>query len=255
VLLLGVQPVGTDLWELYGTTQREFVGALGLPLSEAAISVGVESPSLEVIAQPEPDLIVSGDPNTLIYDGFTKIVPTLILPDLSGGEGLDMQRSTFMAFADALNRHDRGVQVLDSLDTKLQQTAARMEAAGLADSKFILTQPYTDGMAPLFYTAAKNSAASQAVEKIGMQNAITTDEPDGIIALGMESLSTFDGSDTHFFYIDYSTMATVEQSSVWQGLEFVQSNQAYKIGENHAFYGPRSIERVVELMTDALTGS
>ena len=181
LLILGVQPVGAIVWEAHGTGLRQHMQEVNLPLSPDVVNVGQDNgePNLEVIAQLQPDLIIASIDQEMIYEDLNKIAPTILLDyttKMNGTETYHEMEQDFMTVADAINRHEQGVAVLDKFHAKLDSAAAQIEAAGLKGEKFLLASPTLDYNLPAMWLYVENSVASQTLEKIGLENALSFEE-------------------------------------------------------------------------------
>jgi ABC-type Fe3+-hydroxamate transport system substrate-binding protein len=259
--LLGVEPVGAASVE---TTERRYAST-GLSLPEGVVNVGESwEPNFEVLAQLEPDIIIgwhhaSADK----YEELNAIAPTLLfdLFPLEGGPTqLEAIEQTQMAIADALNRHDRGVQVIQDIHAKFAEGQNKIEAAGLGGTRFLVGDVFTgEGDASIFNLTIENGMTSLVLEEIGLENAIQ-DAPfsqDGSTRPGLEGLSKYDGQDVHFFYTvsldNDNVFERLEDNPVWNDLEFVKKGNLHDIGNFYIYGGPALAMQLVDKAVEALT--
>jgi iron complex transport system substrate-binding protein len=140
VMALGVEPVGVaDI-----KTMNKWVNLPGHTLSSSVTDIGLRrEPNLETIAQIEPDLIIGdSDNNSPIYEDLSAIAPTLLFNaypiEHENVGGFERMREEFMIIADVLDRHDRGVAVLERMDGKIAEGRAVVEANGMTGEPFAL---------------------------------------------------------------------------------------------------------------------
>jgi ferric hydroxamate transport system substrate-binding protein len=266
VLALGVKPVGvaepTKMWE-------QLVD-LPFSLSANVTDVGTDDePNLEAVASLEPDLIIGRlDLHGRIYDDLNRIAPTLLFQHISpegGPSRLEVQERNFMGIADALNKHDGGLEILETRQAGYQELASKLQAAGLNGSKYILAETFFDQPEEM-RVYESNFPTGEVLEIIGLENAAvppvgTPFNQWGESNLGLEGIAALDGPDVHFFHgarhgeRGADVVGTYYNNHpVWQNLEFVKAGQVYNIGNIWMTGGVYTTMAVVERVVDALTG-
>lgn len=263
LLTLEVKPVGASLWKTFGTSFEKEKQEIGLSVPSGITNIGdYWAPNLEAITQLEPDVIIASDVwSRAIYDDLNEIAPTLMFatyPSKEGGTAtFEEMKSDFMTLADLAGRHEKGQEVLNSLDAKLDNAAEQIESKGLKGHKFLVAEVWVDNGTPTMYLYTRSSVASQTMEKIGLQNALADEESEwGIMTTGLEGLASLDDPNLHFFFgyyntineVDYSdTVDIVKNSPVMQSLEFIKKDQAHELGPE---FKPRPTPRHMEVMVD-----
>ena len=125
LLALGVQPVayGDHVAFHQGEYDKpdEQIPYLGSRINQPIANVGIAGePSMEAIAQAQPDLIIGVEANVQQYDILSQIAPTILL---KYGE----TENNFKAIATALNRTQQAEQLLAETE---QRIASAREAFG-----------------------------------------------------------------------------------------------------------------------------
>jgi ABC-type Fe3+-hydroxamate transport system substrate-binding protein len=276
VLALGVQPVGVAQLD----SMRQQLVELPVSLSPDVADVGTDDePNLEAVAQLEPDLIVGRlDVNGGIYEDLSSIAPTILFEHISvegGPSRLEVQRQNFMALADALNKQEKGEEVLEMQQARYDELAAEIEAAGLTGTRFILVETFFNNP-DMFQVYDSNFPAVEILESVGLESAVTSEDgallnqefidqtsfsPWGISNVGLEAVTTFDGSDVHFIHGARHGPRGADvirpyysSNPVWQNLEFVKAGHVHNIGNVWMTGGIYTTTAVVERVVDALTG-
>lgn len=270
---LSIEPVGVQSWE-----EDEWVGE-GKIFWEAyypgitqmwpnVVNTGSE-PNLEVITQLEPDLIIAPSWGAEIYDDLSQIAPTILFrdepPEGSGLNQLEAAERITMGIADALNRHDEGVAMIQDLHTHLEENGAKLEEAGINGTKFIFAQTWTDDDNSVFIRVwAGPSKPSLLLEEMGIINAAPLPQqilPDGRWdGVGLEGLSTLDGPDVHFMYMpsgdDDAIANQWANNPVWNNLSFVKEGRIYNLGPYLYMYGgPQKDAEFADKVVEVLMNS
>jgi len=254
LLALGVQPVGVADIEGYNNWVD-----ISVELSEDTIDVGTrQEPNLELIAELEPDLILTASFRSANnYDELSAIAPTIAFnryPDPeSGASQYDEMLATFMTIANVLGLEDVGDQVIADLDATFAAAQSALEEAGRADETFILSQGWIANDTATFRLFTDNAMAVQVLERIGLENAWDdAPQPFGFTEISFEGFAGIE--DTNFFYVAQGDVnEAFAASPLWNSLPFVQSDRAYYLGGDvWLFGGPLSAELLVETILDAL---
>lgn len=222
-------------------------------------------PNFEAIAQLEPDLIIGAQfAHSEIYDMLNDIAPTILTdvnPEQGGPTEFEAIQQTTMMMADALNRHNAGMALVERMNAEFEENAVKIEAAGLNGSKFILAAGWVllDEDKPNLSVAAPNSGNAQILERIGLINAVPMPEEFdrfGDVYPGLEGLTTLDGPYVHFIYFSSATGNPFESywkdNPVWNNLSFVKDGRLYHMGVANYNGGPMNriefADKVVELL-------
>jgi iron complex transport system substrate-binding protein len=166
-----------------------------------------------------------------------------------------------MGIADALNRHNEGVAMVERMNSNFLEEKAKLEEAGLAGERFLFLQIFA---ADSIFALTPDSRQSYTLEATGLANALPGGEfvEGGRIAIGLEQLAELDAPDLHVIYIYYGQdpVPTLEGNPVWNNLSFVQDGRLYTVGTPppepavDIWGGPQTtiqfVDKVVEVMTD-----
>jgi len=251
VLALGVQPVGVADIEGYGAWVD-----ISVELSEDAVDVGTrQEPNLEIIAELEPDLIITSQLRSAEnYNELAAIAPTLMFNSYPLEETqFEELISSFNTIATALNREAEGEAVLDEMYQYFEDASVALADAGYADAGFILSQAYIQNEAAVFRLFTDNAMAVEILEQIGLSND-WDDTPGqyGFSTVGIEGFAEID--DTLFFYIaQEESRDFFYESAIWNTLPFVQNENAYWLGgQAWLFGGPLSAITLVDTTLESL---
>ena len=258
LLAVGVQPVGVADVAGY----RKWVN-VEPTLADDVVDVGTrQEPSLEKIAELEPDLIIGVQfRHEPVYQDLSAIAPTLIFNPYPGEDGpnqYEEMKQTFQTIATAVGRADEGQAVLNDMQATFDQAAATLEEAGDAGSEFVLAQAFTSEGAPQIRLFTDNSMAVQVLQQLGLENAWDDGfQQYGFSTVGIEALAEVESA--NFFYVvqaDDDVFAEQSDNPVWSSLEFVQEERTYPLGgDTWLFGGPLSNELLAEKVVSLLTGS
>jgi len=253
ILALGLQPVGVADIQGYNA----FVD-IEPKLAATVVDVGTrQEPSLEAIAQLEPDLIIGTQlRHDAIYDALSAIAPTLLFnpyPDNSLTQ-LDEMQQTFRAIAQRVERQELGETVLRQMQAAFKTARDRLQLAKSVNHGFILGQ-FNDAT-PQIRLFTNNAMAVQVLNQIGLKN-VWNGQFDrfGFNTVGIEVLPTIEQANFLYIAPDRNThLKQLQNHPVWQGLQFVQENRFYPIGaDTWVFGGPKSVQVLVEKVATALT--
>lgn len=179
---------------------------------------------------------------------------------------LEAVEQNTMTIADALNRHEEGAAFLEGFHAKIDENAAKLEAAGLDGARFILADTRTFEGAPEMRLYVPNSQNSEILERMGLENVVPPPEEFqrfGSIDISLEALTTLDGPNVHFIYVSspfpgstdpLTDPAYWKDNPVWTKLQFVQEGNVYRLDPVNFFRGPLELEKLADRSVDALTG-
>lgn len=261
LLALGMQPAGIADLDGY----NDYLADIEPAPSEDVQDVGTrQEPSLERIAELEPDLIITaGYRHEDIKEELEEIAPTLMYnPYPAEGEGnqYEEMESTFESIATAVGEEDQAEQVLNDLDDTYNELSTEIEDAGRTDEEVLLSLSYLANENVAFRLFADNSLAAQTMEQIGVDNAYESEqfEEYGYTETSVDALENYQEQT----FIDIPTPEgdrdTIEQTlnnnEVWNSLSFVQNDNVHRLPSSTWPYGgPLSSEVFAEEVADTLT--
>lgn len=261
LLALGMQPAGIADLDGY----NDYLADIEPAPSEDVQDVGTrQEPSLERIAELEPDLIITaGYRHEDIKEELEEIAPTLMYnPYPAEGEGnqYEEMESTFESIAKAVGKEDQAEQVLNDLDDTYDELSTEIEDAGRSDEEVLLSLSYLANENVTFRLFADNSLAAQTMEQIGVENAYESEqfEEYGYTETSVDALENY--QDQTFIDIptpegDRDTIEeTLNNNEVWNSLSFVENDDVHRLPSSTWPYGgPLSSEVFAEEMADTLT--
>jgi ABC-type Fe3+-hydroxamate transport system substrate-binding protein len=267
MLILGAGDllVGASFWEDFGFGFEDEMQRLGLDVPPGASHIGdYWQPNLELVAELEPDLILgSSSGGSENYEALSEIAPTIILDTYPPAvASLEEREQSFMALADAIGYHDQGFAVLDRFHAKLDDAAAKIETADLEGEKFLLAEAWMFEEQLNIQLHVPDSLPSRTLERIGLQNALTSNErPEGLLHttdVGAEGLASLaiENPGLHFFFVSYNEIdkrydisGEIRSHSVLSDLGFMKEGRIYELGNNAQ---PKQTIRHMELLVDAV---
>ncbi|MCA9911968.1 MAG: iron-siderophore ABC transporter substrate-binding protein, partial [Anaerolineae bacterium] len=228
-------------------------------LAGDVVDVGTrQEPNLELIAELEPDLILTAAFRaTNNFDELNAIAPTIAFnpyPDpATNVSQYEEMLATFITIAEVMGREAVGEQVIADLQATFAAAQSALETAGRTDETFILSQGWVANDAATFRLFTDNAMAVQILEQIGLENA-WNDAPQlyGFTEISFEGFASVE--DTNFFYVAQGDAnEAFAESPLWNGLPFVQSGRDYYLGGDvWLFGGPLSAEVLVETILNAM---
>lgn len=246
VQTLGVDPVGVS----DPTGYTSWVGTAA-PLASETVDVGLRrEPSVEAIADLEPDLIVGV--LTSVPEGaleqLERVAPVVLMAGADASDPLGRVTEDFTTIATALGKEDVAEDVLDDLDARLADNAATLEAAGLAGTPVVLTSPYSDGANLTIRMHGPRTAVQAVAERMGLAAAWTDpgDDAYGLANIDLEGLTQLP-ADTRFLYWgnddeDDVVTTALAGNAVWESLPFVQAGHVHRAAVGiWAYGGPASM--------------
>jgi ABC-type Fe3+-hydroxamate transport system substrate-binding protein len=263
LLAIGVQPVGVV--DLEG--MKQYLKPEGLPADVTDVGQTFE-PNFEIISQLEPDLIIGEETfQSEFYDELSSIAPTVMydnFPTLNGSSThLEALEQNIILVADAVNKRDAGIEVVDRLHAKYEEAAEKIDADGLKGQKFVVgaaDPPYGDFPNPTLRFFDNTFFMSQMMSRLGLENTVTEEygpASRGMKVVGLEGLATVDGPDVHFFYIHTEGQDTFENewkdNPVWTDLEMAKNGNMHPLGTLYVFGGPKQMGEMVDKVVEALT--
>ncbi|WP_100400992.1 ABC transporter substrate-binding protein [Bacillus sp. FJAT-44742] len=259
LLALDVQPAGVADIEGY----NDWVN-IEPELSEDTVDVGTrQEPSLEEIAQLEPDLIITAaSRHEGISDELNNIAPTLLFepyPEEGEGDQYEEMETTFKEIATAVDREDQAEEVLSDLHASYDELEGLLADDNLTGTEVLLSQAFSANENATVRLFTDNSMAVQIMEHIGLENAFDeeTFEVYGFSETGVENLEPYE--DAEFLYIVQEDDNVFENqlagNPVWEELNFVQEDRTHALpGDTWTFGGPLAAEVFAEQVVEALTG-
>lgn len=265
LLTMGIQPIAvTDLEGM-----KQYLRPEGL--SQDIVDVGMtQQPNLEAILNLEPDLIFAETfSHTELYDELSSIAPTVVYDNSPPVDGspthLEALEQNIILVADAANKRDKGVELVERLHAKYEEAAQKLDAAGLQGAKFVSTAadpPYGEYTFSTLRLFDNTFFISQMLSRMGLENAVTEKyglENWGMKVVGLEGLATVDGPDVHLFYIHADGQDPFESdwkdNPVWTNLEIEKSGNVHPLGTLYVYGGAEKMEALVDKVVEALTSA
>lgn len=247
LLLLGVTPVGVADRDGYGVWVRE------PELPEGVANVGTRvAPSLEAIAELEPDLIVTSAEMAPAAKLLRRIAPTYVISVYKEGSHPFAKASEMLlTLGDMLERQERAKAVLADITRTLDSQRRRLERAGLNERPVALVNFLDDRHIRVY---APNGLYQSTLEALGLTNAWPHEGNYwGFSVVGLEALAPYENSRLVVISPTPPGLAdTLANSPFWTHLPAVDREQVYRIEPVWPFGGVYPVARLATLLTDSL---
>ncbi|MFS8605837.1 iron-siderophore ABC transporter substrate-binding protein [Priestia megaterium] len=190
LLAMGVKPVGAVQSWLGNPWYDHIKGQM-----KGVKSVGTESePSLEAIAALKPDLIIGNKMRQeKVYDQLSQIAPTVFSEELRGD-----WKSNFELYAKAVNKEEKGKEVLADYDNRVADLKKRL---GDQLKQKISVVRFTAGDVRIYH---KDSFSGVILDQLGFARPESQDKDDfAEMNATKERIPAMDGD--QLFYFSYET--------------------------------------------------
>jgi iron complex transport system substrate-binding protein len=253
VLLLGHHPVAVAGLKHY----REWVGIGNDALSAARELGRRDAPDLETLAAAEPDLITGAAfRHQSLAPSLRRIAPVVLynwLPEDDRVGPLAHLRGIVRHLAGRLDKQQRGEDILEVMEERLDEQAQRLAEAGWDGAPVVLAQHVRGSDQFNLYT--DHSLGGAIANAIGLNNAWDGESQRfGAQTVGLRTLLALD--DAHIILVaqpEDSAFQQMTSSPVWQSLPAVEADRIHRLPPRTWFFGgPRTIARLARQFTDAL---
>ncbi len=248
LLLLGITPVGVADLAGYSYWVKEPA------LPEIGVrNVGTRvAPSLEAIAELDPDLIVTSAEMAPAAGLLERLAPTYVVSVYKeGSQPFTKAREMLLTLGQMLDREDRARAVVDDLEQTLEDQRARLAEAGITKRPVALVN-FLDARHVRIY--APNGLYQTALEALGLTNAWP--HPGnfwGFSVVGLEAIAPF--ANARLVVISPTPPGlseTLANSPFWTYLPPVQRDQVYQIEATWPFGGIYPVKRLATEIADSL---
>jgi ferric hydroxamate transport system substrate-binding protein len=246
-LLLGVKPVGVADRDGY----RSWVKDPELPQGIADVGARV-APSLEAIAQLEPDLIVTSTEMAPAARLLQRIAPTYVVSVYKqGSQPFEKASEMLTTLGDMLNREAQAESVLRDIEQTLETQKHRLEQAGLTERPVALVNFMDDRHVRIY---APNGLYQRTLTALGLENTWPHQGNYwGFSVVGLEAIAPYPDSRIVVIEPTLPGLAeTLSASPFWTYLPPVQREQVYRIEPVWPFGGVFPVKRLATLLTDSL---
>lgn len=197
----------------------------------------------ETVIMAAPDVFIDvgdikkGSAEAMAAD-LDKVQEELGIPVIFFEANLDNYHEVFVKLGALLGYAERGEQL-----GKYAEEALQYATTNPVEGKTVYLAVSTDGLST--YTAG--SSHSQAVEKAGSKNVITSDLTQSNGTVSLETLYTINPE--YILCVDPSAYDTITSSAEWQSIDAVKNGNVYKVPNiPHGFVtGPPCTNRIVGL--------
>ncbi|MFF2888352.1 AraC family transcriptional regulator [Paenibacillus sp. NPDC057967] len=249
LLSMGMKPVGANLtW---------WGGSAFLKEMESGITdVGV-TPSLDMIARLEPDLILMNSNNVADYEPLSKIAPSVLIPYDGNRTVYDDMRivGELIGSTPDVDRY------IVRYENKAATARALLHRAKVADERTVATIIRFEEKGEQFAVFGSHYGRSGWSIYNGLR--LLPPQPvKHMMARGIhfeqnipiDRLSEYAGESDYIFAINETEgIEHVEGRPIWQELHAVRNGRAFELGcESYSYFDPISIESQLDLLTGLL---
>ncbi|MFD0589435.1 ABC transporter substrate-binding protein [Paenibacillus sp. GCM10027627] len=224
-------------------------------LESGLVDVG-GPPSLEKVAELEPDLIIMNSNNAEDYAEFSKIAPSILLP-------YDPANSTYddaKLLGELLGKPEAGNELLKKFEEKAK--ASREKIAGKIDENAKVAIIRIEGKGSQFSIFGYNyGRAGWPVYKglnlkmpAKIEKELTDQKSQLVQQLAIELLPEY-VADADYILVsnEGEGMEAITNSETWKTIPAVQNNKAIELeGKQYFYFDPISIDSQMDLITDLL---
>lgn len=258
VTSLGVELVGVS--DLAGYTS--WVGN-AVPLLGEPADVGLRTePSVEAIAELEPDLILGGGRSVpeAVADQLAAIAPVMTVDVADASDPLGTLTERVDLIATTIGQQEAAEELLAQLDATIAENAASIDAAGLSGAPVVLTSPYAEGANVTIRMHGPGTAVQAVADAMGLTAAWDDpgDEAYGLSYVDIEGLTAVP-DDAWFLYWDNDDSddpveTSLAGNAIWDGLPFVvEGHVAPAANGIWAYGGPGSLMAWSDDLVQVLT--
>lgn len=231
-------------------------------LDEDVTDVGLRTePSLEAIAQADPDLILGTDvsvPEGLLED-LEEIAPVVLQSGADATDPVGSMRENFYQTAELLGAEDQADEVWADYEAAVEVAAEAVEEAGAEGTPFVAVYPVVEGNTATFRMHGPGALVQALGTEIGLE-AAWEDEGDAEWAISqsdVEGLTALD-DDTVLYWWTYEgepddPFEPLENNSVWASLPFVEQEAMHPIERIWIYGGPASAEQWLEYLSETIS--
>jgi iron complex transport system substrate-binding protein len=249
-LALGVTPVGT----VNGRGQLTPPLYLGERV-EGITSVGsLAEPSLERVAELQPDLILVGG----LFAALEAILPDLqqIAPVVVTYANADDWKTAFLGTANALNRMEEAEAFLSDYDARIQDIQSRLGENANAEVSIVRWNPQGPGI------MAMDSFSSRIARDLGLVRPASQQYVEGFSHSEPLSLEQLDLLEADWLFLGTlnadgaAAMETAQSSPLYRQLRVVQDNRVILVDGTvwTSRGGPLAVHLVLDDIEAALAG-
>lgn len=247
LLLLGMTPVGVADRDGYDV----WVTEPALPGQVPNIGTRV-APSLEAIAELNPDLIVTSSEMAPASGLLASIAPTYAVSVYrDGNRPFEKATEMLTTLGEMLGREDRANAILTDIEQTLEAQRQRLEESGMTDRPVALVNFLDDRHVRIY---APNGLYQSALSALGLENAWPWQGNFwGFSVVGLEAIAPFrDSRIVVMSPVSPGLADTLDNSPFWTYLPPVRRNQVYRIDAVWPFGGVFPVKRLAIMLTDAL---
>lgn len=223
LIALGIKPVGTPELNL---KNPYFIDSL-----EGVQNIGeYETISLEKVLELEPDLIVTGNPE--LYDSFSKIAPTLVIPY---GEFKNTHEE-ITYFGEVLNKKEESKAWLANYDARIADAKKRVSEAIDASAEVSVMQ--FNEKAPLAFGDNFGRGGQAVYSALGLNPPPDKKEilmKEQLVEVSAEAIPEFAG-DYIILTADGLTLEDLKNKAVWSSLDAVKNDRVFIWSQDRSWY-------------------
>ncbi|MGC4933171.1 ABC transporter substrate-binding protein [Gordonia sp. DT30] len=231
-----------------------------VPLTSTPTDVGQRlEPSLETIADLQPDLIIASTrsiPDS-VRDRLGKIAPIVVLSTSDPTDPIGRLQQTTRTLGTAVGKQTQADDLNKRLDAALTKNAETLKKNGHAGQHAVFASVSAEGSTVSIRMHARGSTPEAVLERMGLQPAWPNgDGKTGLSYVDVEGLTRLP-ADTWFLYWNEDTdpvEKNLASNPVWQSLPFVKDGRVRGVSKGVWMYGgPQSLIAFSDQVTSALS--
>nr|WP_171758421.1 iron-siderophore ABC transporter substrate-binding protein [Vibrio sp. RE86] len=222
-------------------------------LSSEVTDVGSRrEPNLELLSELKPDVILISNHMAAAYQPLNKIAPVLVFTIYSEKkQPLKSAESITRSLGQLFDKQQQAEQVIKQTHLRLEQNGRKIQSADSSHKPVIFARFIND---KTLRVHSKGSLAHDTIDAMGLRNDWNeTTNMWGFTTTGTEKLAEHQGANVLLFGpLKEKERAQLNQSPLWQAMEFTRSDSVYELPAIWTFGGLIAAQRFSDHITQQL---
>jgi len=222
-------------------------------LSPQVTDVGSRrEPNLELLSELKPDVILISKHMAAAYPQLNQIAPVLVFTIYSEKkQPLKSAESITRSLGQLFNKQQQAELLISQTHQRLAENGRKIEAASSSQKPVIFARFIND---KTLRVHSKGSLAQDTIAAMGMRNDWKeTTNMWGFTTTGVEKLAEHQGASVILFGpLEEKERKQLNQSPLWQAMEFTRSNSVYELPAIWTFGGLIAAQRFSDHITQQL---
>lgn len=222
-------------------------------LNPAVTDVGSRrEPNLELLSELKPDVILISNHMAAAYLPLNKIAPVLVFTIYSEKkQPLKSAESITRSLGELFDKQQQAEQVIKQTHLLLEQNGRKVQSADSSHKPVIFARFIND---KTLRVHSEGSLAHDTIDAMGLSNDWNeTTNMWGFTTTGTEKLAEHQGANVLLFGpLKEKERAQLNQSPLWQAMEFTRSDSVYELPAIWTFGGLIAAQRFSDHITQQL---